>query len=80
MMFRLPVQGWLACLALIVASAARAAAQSNAGQARLAILTADPAVRAAGGILTAAFSKSDRVTLLERTEIEKSSGNRNNHG
>ena len=56
---------------LFVAAAATAVAQSNTAPARLAILTTDPAAGAAADVLAAAFSESDRLTLLDRSQIEK---------
>jgi hypothetical protein len=46
-------------------------AQTNPAPVRLAIISESPEAAAAADVLTAEFTKNERVQLLERTEIEK---------
>ena len=49
----------------------RLCAQNNPAPVRLAIVSESSDTVAAADLLTAEFSKNDRVQLMERTEIEK---------
>jgi hypothetical protein len=58
-------------LALLVLTTSRAGAQPNTAPVRLAIIVEEPSAMAAADLLTVELSQKDRLSLLERAQIEK---------